>query len=567
MKLVAFQVHNYRSIKSTPWLKLSNLTVLVGPNNEGKSNLLSALVCALALAQEVRGGVRRNLIASRSPYLFERDFPMGMQGATSSSSSKFMLEFELDTADTKAFKTAVGSKLSGTLRIQLLVKRDGEVTFSVLIQGPAQKTLNAKRPQIGAFISERLQFQYIGAMRSESQSRDIVESMVSDALVTLNNNKDYQRALKIIEDVEKPLLDAVSRNVENSLRPFLPALQKVTTLVSKERRNLALRRSVEMWLDDGTATPLSQKGDGVKSLTAIALAKAAAETSAGNRNLILAIEEPEAHLHSGAIHSLKTLLEQLASERQVIISTHEPALVRRDLVTANVLVENNKARPSKSLDELRRVLGVQLGENLVSPDLVVLVEGPNDAALLRTIVQSAYSSLKGVLQGGRLAFHSLNGASNLPHQLRFYRSLVCDTLAFLDNDAEGNSAVLKAQSDGLVDGSEVFVTSRAGLAEAELEDLIEPAIYLPTLLPLLGVTSLRPKAVKMQKAKWSARVEAVLIESGKPKQSIATLVSKAKAHVNEMATANPATCFIPALVGPVESLIGAIGEKLGVDVS
>ncbi len=563
MKLVAFSVQNYRSIKSTPRLELSSLTVLVGPNNEGKSNLLSALVCALALAQEVRGGLRRTLLTSgRSPYVFQRDFPVGMQRPTTTATSKFMLEFELDDADKVAFRTAVGSKLSGTLRIQLSVNREGEVSFAVQIQGPAQKTLSAKRTQIGAFISEKLQFQYIGAMRSEEQSREIVEAMVARALIDLDSNTAYQKALELIEEAEKPLLETVSRNVESSLRPFLPALQSVNTRVSKEQRTRALRRSVEMWLDDGTPTPLAQKGDGVKSLAAIALAKAAAETSAGSRNLILAIEEPEAHLHSGAIHSLRTLLEGVAKERQVIISTHEPALVRRDTVSANVLVENNKARPATSLEEVRRVLGVQLGENLVSPDLVVLVEGPNDATLLEAVAAATEGKLKIALQTGRLVFRSLGGAANLPYQLRLYRSLVCEALSFLDDDVDGNAAYIKAAADGLTDGASTYVSSRPGLQEAELEDLIEPTLYADSLCSLLGVASLRPRLAKHQKAKWSARVEAVLRECGKPKSDIPLLVAKAKHHVQATAAAHPTTCFIPALAGPVQSLIAAVGHKL-----
>jgi putative ATP-dependent endonuclease of OLD family len=261
MKLVAFAVQNYRSIKATPPLKLSNFTVLVGPNNEGKSNLLSALVCALALTQEVRGVPRRMLLTGRSSYVFRRDFPVALQGSSSAGPSKFTLEFELDDSDTAAFRAAVGSKLSGTLKIQLKVTKDEEAEFSVLIQGPAQKKLSAKRGQIGKFISERLQFQYIGAVRSEEQSREIVDAMVSRALLQLETNPDYQAALQRVEDIERPLLDAVSANIESSLRPFLPDLKKVNSLVSKEQRARALRRSVEIWLDDGTATPLSQKGD------------------------------------------------------------------------------------------------------------------------------------------------------------------------------------------------------------------------------------------------------------------------------------------------------------------
>jgi putative ATP-dependent endonuclease of the OLD family len=47
MKLVSFTVENYRSITQAHNLKLEQSTVLVGPNNEGKSNVLKALVVAM----------------------------------------------------------------------------------------------------------------------------------------------------------------------------------------------------------------------------------------------------------------------------------------------------------------------------------------------------------------------------------------------------------------------------------------------------------------------------------------------------------------------------------------
>lgn len=47
MDLVEFSVSNYRSITSAHKIKLGNYTVLVGKNNEGKSNLLNALDAAM----------------------------------------------------------------------------------------------------------------------------------------------------------------------------------------------------------------------------------------------------------------------------------------------------------------------------------------------------------------------------------------------------------------------------------------------------------------------------------------------------------------------------------------
>jgi len=50
MQLISFSLKNYRSIEKTPKLPIDpELTVLIGPNNEGKSNLLRGFAGALDL--------------------------------------------------------------------------------------------------------------------------------------------------------------------------------------------------------------------------------------------------------------------------------------------------------------------------------------------------------------------------------------------------------------------------------------------------------------------------------------------------------------------------------------
>jgi hypothetical protein len=317
-------------------------------------------------------------------------------------------------------------------------------------------------------------------------------------------------------------------------------------------------------LDDGTLTPLSQKGDGVKSLVAIALAKASAEGSAGDRNLILAIEEPEAHLHSGAVHTLRALLEDIATKRQVIISTHEPALVRRDVPAANILVQGNKAKPADSLEEVRKVLGVQLAENLVSPDVVVLLEGAGDARLLTARIKATEPKLYRAVANGRLRLMPLNGASNLPHQLRFYQALVCSAVAFVDHDAEGNAALAKSRKDGLLDTGAEFCAMKLGQSESELEDLLDPALYTQELCALLGVSTLKPKAAKATKLKWSAKLEVVLQEAGKPTADYERLIREAKFKVSELAISRAEKCFVPALTGPIDGLFNYLKVKFAI---
>ena len=49
MRLVSFTAKNFRSITDAYKLPLRDFAVLVGPNNEGKSNVLRAIVTALRI--------------------------------------------------------------------------------------------------------------------------------------------------------------------------------------------------------------------------------------------------------------------------------------------------------------------------------------------------------------------------------------------------------------------------------------------------------------------------------------------------------------------------------------
>ena len=47
MKIVKFSVTNFRSITNANKIPISQITILMGKNNEGKSNLLKALNIAM----------------------------------------------------------------------------------------------------------------------------------------------------------------------------------------------------------------------------------------------------------------------------------------------------------------------------------------------------------------------------------------------------------------------------------------------------------------------------------------------------------------------------------------
>ena len=120
--------------------------------------------------------------------------------------------------------------------------------------------------------------------------------------------------------------------------------------ISESSRRFSLRRDVSVVIDDGTPTLLEYKGDGVKSLAALGLLKSQnAPTGAS----ILAIEEPESHLHPAAIHQVHEIIRSISQTSQVIVTTHNPLFVDRENIKSNVIVTNGGATPAKNIAAIK----------------------------------------------------------------------------------------------------------------------------------------------------------------------------------------------------------------------
>ena len=192
--------------------------------------------------------------------------------------------------------------------------------------------------------------------------------------------------------MQQPLLDRLSEGIKDTLKEFLPNVKQVRVSIPQEVRYRALR-SCEIVVDDGTPTHLARKGDGIQSLAALSLMRQTAGGTATGKQLILAIEEPESHLHPNAIHQLKAVLNEIARTNQVIMTTHCPLFVDRATIKSNIIVHHNKATAAKSVREIRGILGVRASDNLQHAELILVVEGEDDRRAMRPYLPSTQRSL------------------------------------------------------------------------------------------------------------------------------------------------------------------------------
>ncbi|MEU6074816.1 ATP-binding protein [Micromonospora sp. NPDC047074] len=560
MKLTGMAIQKYRSIKRTSRLNLGDLTVLVGPNNEGKSNILRALVISMRLLR--RYGLMQS---QRNPenaklrilneYDWVDDYPKDLQARSVAGNTIIDLWFELDEGERERFRRLTGSRLKTELPIRLTIGKT--VEFTVRKQGPGREALTSQSGKIAQFVGRALRIEYVESVRTASRAAAVVRDMVSYELEELSERPEITAVMKTLSSALKPVANRLSKELVATLRDFLPDVNNVQIEFETENILAVLSERARIMVNDGVSTELMHKGDGVQSLAALALVrKVAAQRRAA---LFLAVEEPEAHLHPRAIHQLRGVLGDIASKQQVAYTTHSPLLVDRYNLASNIIVRSNRAAPAKSIVELRDALGVRISDNLSNAALVLLVEGGCDAAAIEALLLESSKELSGALAAGALAVESLGSASNLSARLDFLRSQLCLYHVLLDNDDAGKLAAGKARSDGLLRPNEENFVIVPGQSESEFEDALDPVIYEQGIIDQFGVRT-SAKEFRSAKGKWSHRLEATFRAQGKNWDDKVKL--KAKQLVAEKLKQAPAVALHPQRSSSIESLIRELERRL-----
>jgi predicted ATPase len=562
MKLVSFSVKNFRSITAAYRLPIRQATVLIGPNNEGKSNILRALVTALEILQSLGGrrisrGRLHAYHESRETYFWPHDFPISLQEVRPDGESFFNLDFLLSDTEVNEFYEEVGSTLNGTLPIQLSLGRK-EPGFRVMKRGRGGPALSKKAELIANFVAKKININYIPAIRTADAAQEIVTRMVDRELSAVEEDDVFQQAIAEVAKLQQPILDQISEGIRETLKEFLPNVQHVRVQIPREARFRALRRSCEIIVDDGTPTTLTRKGDGVQSLAALSLMRHASESTAHGKQLILAIEEPESHLHPNAIHQLRVVLNEIARTHQVIMTTHNPLFVDRASIKSNIIVHANKAIPAESVKQIRDTLGVRAADNLQTAELILVVEGEEDRRAIKALLRHVSKPLGSAMDQGLLGVESLHGGTNLAYKLSQIREALCQSHAFLDNDSTGVDACQRAQQEGLLTIADIHLATCEGLKESEIEDIYDETLYAGMLLNKYGVSVQSPKF--KGKEKWSERMRKTFKHQGKPWSD--RLEAQIKSDLAELVEEKPGIALNLHKRGAIDALVHALSEKL-----
>lgn len=560
MKLSSFSVINYRSITNARKIQTKNMTVLVGRNNEGKSNILRALTLAMDIMKMYSSDPRSlkltaNYLRKRTGYDWERDYPLSLQERNPNGFSSIELEFELNPNDISAIRGLTGIRLSGHIPIRVSVNHS-IVKIDIPKRGTAAFANTENKLKIIEYVCFKIDFNFIPAVRTEQDALRVVESLIEKQLSTLDSNPEYVEALQTMERLQQNVLDDIAAQLVAPLQEFLPSVRDVQITLQKDQRRLLLRRNTNVIINDGTATPLQQKGDGIKSLTALAMLNIPTSRDCVS---VVAIEEPESHLHPESARQLYETINALSVNHQVVLTTHSPLFVNRSNLKENIIVDSGKAKPVNRIKEIRDVLGTKVSDNLINAENVLVVEGEDDKIVLEKLLPQMSESIKKAIQNGTLIIDDMGGASNLPYKLSFYRNLQCKYHALLDNDDAGRRAGQDAETQGLLNVRNTTYTICNGSPNAEFEDCFEKVAYTEAVLSEFGV-DLNVTEFRSNK-KWSDRVADCFRSQGK--QWNDTIEKRVKLCVAEALPSDAAIALNQHKRSSVDALVTALNSMIG----
>ncbi len=341
MFLEKMDISNFRGIRKLS-LKFGSTTVLIGENNTGKTSVLEAIRACLN-PQHSRAG------RGFSDY----DYHLPEKGSQPADSEAIEITLHFVEQKENEWPVDIGQRLSEVIQLDssqrqcIILRVRSEYDRSTGPAVPEWQFLSPVGDVLPAsgtsrYRNELLQLApvfYLSALRDSAQEFRPNSQFWGSFVRSMNIDPELRQDLETaLAQLNQKVLDAYK-----SLGQIKDELGKTAGMIPLDSEepvgidaipsrafDILSRTQVMLTSVAGARLPIGRHGDGTQSLAVICLFNAFLQSRLEERYTehaepILALEEPEAHLHPSAIRSASALLQSLNGQK--ILATHSGDLV------------------------------------------------------------------------------------------------------------------------------------------------------------------------------------------------------------------------------------------------
>lgn len=493
-KIIEFSIKNYRSISS---IKINpseeNFLTICGSNNVGKTNFLRAL----------------NLFFNPSSENFEasNDIPYHIAEGSRGQGYKTTLKGKI-----KDIETGIIYNISEEFTEKLGVKE-------IILKGKKGND-NLTEKEIINFFEKNFKFFFVEA--SNVNIPKLVSEIVNEEILPLGldqrRGQDQKNSLEKLDEFITHSKKAVEK-IENQLTKIFKALlENVDSIDSNDWKlkinfpeysylREAIANMIDFTLFDTNERKLETKGSGIQRTILLSLIQYV--NSRTKKDVIWAIDEPEAFLQAGLQKSLYSNLLAESENNQIIITTHSHFFINVDNLTNTFLFEGSKELKEYSrkkdllfyklntniyvgskfqtAQKIKENFGINKNDSWEIMPYNILVEGQEDKDLFISLMKKFEIPVPNILVAG--------GVDKYPGFLQFVSEYCSEleykpkVIAIFDKDGAGRGQFNSLNSKNIkninLQCEYIIRFDNRNNNDIELEDFIFPELIYKAVNKLL----------------------------------------------------------------------------------
>lgn len=487
IRLESIRIKGFRGFRNIE-MDFENTSVLVGANNSGKTTILKALQIALTNTHFI----------SNDDFFYCDDYIddtiiIDVLFKPIDAEEKAISEFDDNWSDVfKTERIGIDSEGNQIMAFRTIIKENNKTfrkkqyyidQWELFIDGETNWYDYHYESELSFYFDE-IPFVYIEA------NRDILDDIKSKSSYLGRILSSLEFTAEAKQTIEKLISELNTATIDSSavLTDLQKTLMELDTAMDNPRNNVQLTPFTKKIRDlnkgiriNYSEFSMDYHGMGTRSWSSMLVLKSFLNLNqkfhVENEKCyfpIIAIEEPESHLHPNAQKKLYRQINDIVGQK--IISTHSNYIASnaklnqiRSLSKINDLIKIGKVHVEKlSKEELRQINRqvINTRGELFFSKVVVLFEGETEEQSLPLLV-SKHFGYDYVELG--VNFIGVGGAGNYLPFIRFCEAFNIEYLIFSDNEPDINTKVLKQISQSKSkDSSKVVFVSTGNDFEKEL---------------------------------------------------------------------------------------------------